>query len=167
MRTDCDRLWEIDALREGTLSAKDTEAFERHARTCDVCAATIARDSRLRKLAIDLPTREPNDLDMRRLRARVLHEVATGAPARRTAHARLAVAMAVGLLAVVSWALVRHDCIQPRRWHPKQRRSLRRRRRRRTPPRAGSPARSSAPTERAGRAPAMAWSNACGSFTER
>ncbi|MGO8996540.1 MAG: FecR domain-containing protein [Polyangiaceae bacterium] len=107
MRTDCDRLWEIDALREGTLSAKDTEAFERHARTCDVCAATIARDSRLRKLAIDLPTREPNDLDMRRLRARVLHEVATGAPARRTAHARLAVAMAVGLLAVVSWALVR------------------------------------------------------------
>jgi hypothetical protein len=106
MRTDCDRRWEIDALREGTLGAKDAEAFQRHARACDVCSGAIARDARLRELAAQLPASEPNELDLRRLRARVLNEIATGRPARPTRLAPLAVAFSLVLVAAVSWAVV-------------------------------------------------------------
>jgi TolA-binding protein/anti-sigma factor RsiW len=111
MRADCDRRWEIDALREGTLGAKDAEAFERHARTCDVCAATLARDARLRELATSLAANAPNELHLRRLRARVLHDVATGSPERRHLMVPLVAALALTLLGLASWALVRRGVI--------------------------------------------------------
>jgi TolA-binding protein len=109
--TDCDRRWEIDALREGRLGAKDVEAFERHARACDACAAVTARDEKLRALARSLADSgaegEPNELALRRMRARVLHDVAIGAPVRRLAVFPIAAAFAV--LALVSWTVVRRD----------------------------------------------------------
>jgi TolA-binding protein len=107
MEKDCDRLWEIDALREGTLGPKDAESFRRHLPACDVCGGAIARDARLRELAASLPASEPNELDLRRLRARVLREVATGSPAGRAPFVPLAVGLAVAVVAVVSWAVVR------------------------------------------------------------
>jgi TolA-binding protein len=104
MPASCDRQWEIDAIREGRLGAKDEEAFRRHARACEACATAIARDARLRAIAASMPSPEPNELDLRRLRARVLRDVATGARPRRAPFASLAVASAVTLLAIVAWA---------------------------------------------------------------
>jgi len=75
MTDSCDRAWELDALREGRLGAKDVEAFERHLRTCGSCLETHDRDRRLRELARDLPKAEPPALEMRRLRARILRDV--------------------------------------------------------------------------------------------
>jgi TolA-binding protein len=107
MRKDCDRGWEIDALREGTLRATDAAAFRRHARACEVCSAAIARDTRLRELAALLPPGEPNELEQRRSRARVLHAIATGTPAHRAPYSAIAVALVLGLIAFVSWAAAR------------------------------------------------------------
>ncbi|HEY2511900.1 MAG TPA: FecR domain-containing protein [Polyangiaceae bacterium] len=80
MRPTCDRLWEIDALREGRLGPKDAEAFERHRRTCSACAAVLARDEHLQTIAKALPEPPLNELEERRLRGRILHDVATRAP---------------------------------------------------------------------------------------
>jgi hypothetical protein len=105
MRTDCDRGWEIDALREGSLGAKDAEAFERHLRGCETCAGTVTRDARLRALALSLPESEPNELEVRRLRARVLHDVAVGARPRRSIPAPLVALTATLLVGAAAWAL--------------------------------------------------------------
>jgi TolA-binding protein len=103
MKTDCDRSWEIDALREGKLGDRDAEAFERHASACEVCSATIARDARLRTLAASSAGVEPNDLSLRRTRARVLHDVAnTRPPAWRAPVAIAASCMAAAVIAL-SW----------------------------------------------------------------
>jgi hypothetical protein len=77
----CDRLWEVDAFREGRLGEKDAESFERHRRTCTACAEQTARDERLRELGRALPVEAPSELAMRRLRTKVMRDVATGASA--------------------------------------------------------------------------------------
>jgi hypothetical protein len=74
----CPRLWQIDAHREGRLGAKDTESLQRHLRTCATCAAQMESDERLRALSLALHADEPNALALRRLRARVLRDAATG-----------------------------------------------------------------------------------------
>ena len=95
----CDRIWEIDALREGRLGTKDAEAFERHARTCDACSQMRAGDQRLRDLAACLEIPAPADLDLPRLRARVLREVELQNPRPRAWYFKAAIGMAIALLA--------------------------------------------------------------------
>jgi hypothetical protein len=84
MRGPCDRLWEIDAYREGRLGAKDRESFERHLRGCSVCVRRMHAHERLRQLGRALPDEGPSELVLRRLRARVLRDVATGVSRRGT-----------------------------------------------------------------------------------
>ena len=109
MRPACDRLWEIDALREGRLGPKDAEAFERHRRTCAECAATLARHEKLKTLASALPEPAVNELDERRLRARILHDVATRAPvAKHPFRIAAALAVAVVLALFARRALISH-----------------------------------------------------------
>ncbi|MGH7284577.1 MAG: FecR domain-containing protein, partial [Polyangiaceae bacterium] len=78
MTRNCDRRWEIDALREGRLGPKDAEAFERHLRVCGPCMESKMRDEQLRTLSASLSRAEPNELDLRRLRARVLRSAEMG-----------------------------------------------------------------------------------------
>jgi TolA-binding protein len=65
-------------VREGRLGRKDAESFERHRRVCPACAAAQDRDGRLRALGRELPATDPGQLALRRLRARILRDVATG-----------------------------------------------------------------------------------------
>jgi ferric-dicitrate binding protein FerR (iron transport regulator) len=78
----CDREWEAAAHREGQLGPKDVESFERHCRTCSVCAEGLARDEQLGTLGRALPVDEPGELASKRLRARVLRDVTTGVSSR-------------------------------------------------------------------------------------
>jgi TolA-binding protein len=81
-RSGCDRLWEVDALREGRLGDKDAASFERHTAACAECRQRLADDEHLRELALGLPLEEPTELELRRLRSRILSEVATGSAPR-------------------------------------------------------------------------------------
>jgi TolA-binding protein len=108
MADQCDRLWEIDALREGRLGSKDAEAFERHIETCGACKDARARNERLRNLAAELPAREPTELDLRRLRARVLRDVEQGLPQASPWPRRSALAFAVALCGVAIVLVHRH-----------------------------------------------------------
>jgi hypothetical protein len=107
MGRECPRLWEVDAYRERRLGAKDAASFERHAGTCASCSARLDGDERLRRLARALPDDAPTELALRRTRAKVLRDLATGVvPSRRTgrvAAGLVAVAVVVGLGA---WLLV-------------------------------------------------------------
>ncbi|HEY8039359.1 MAG TPA: FecR domain-containing protein [Polyangiaceae bacterium] len=109
MQDECDRAWEIDALREGRLGSKDAESFERHRRTCAICAERVARDERLCRLARALPRDPPSELALRRLRTRVLRDVATGVvPASPSVWPRLAVATAIAAVCAGGWMLAAH-----------------------------------------------------------
>lgn len=104
----CTRLWELEPYREGRLGTKDARSFERHLETCSVCRDQQQRDERLRELARALPHEDPSELALRRLRARVLRDAATGvaprvAPSRGRAHTAIA---AVALVAVAACLLL-------------------------------------------------------------
>jgi TolA-binding protein len=106
----CDRGWEVEAYREGRLGTKDVESYERHLRTCAVCAERVARDERLQALGRALPVAEPAELALRRLRARILRDVTTRAPGRPwLTRQRLAFVSALGiaLVAIASVVAVR------------------------------------------------------------
>lgn len=104
----CDRLWEIDALREGRLGSKDAEAFERHLETCDACKHERARNERLRNMAAELPTSEPTELDLRRLRARVLRDVEHDLPHASPWPKRVVLAFAIALCGLAIFFAHRH-----------------------------------------------------------
>lgn len=74
----CDRSWEVDAYREGRLADHDAASFERHLRTCRACADLRAGDERLRDLASRMEGEAPDAMRLRRLRRRILNDVATG-----------------------------------------------------------------------------------------
>ena len=104
----CDRLWEVDALREGRLAVADAESFERHRRACAECRNRLAHDDRLRALARSLPAPSVDEIAAKRLRARILRDAA-GAPRSRAiswvaalAAALAAVAAIVGFVALRS-----------------------------------------------------------------
>jgi hypothetical protein len=106
----CSRLWEIDPYREGRLGNADAKSFERHLVACEACRTQLKRDERLGELARALPDDGPTELGLRRLRGRVLRDVATGVapPAPRRLRAGLA-ALVLGVgLAVTAWALTAH-----------------------------------------------------------
>jgi TolA-binding protein len=98
----CDRLWEVEAVRDGRLSAKAAAAAARHARTCAVCAEAIAMDRSLRDLAEAVRATGPTELELRRLRARVMRDAAQGGrPAPRWRAPAAAVATVIVLALAV------------------------------------------------------------------
>ncbi len=100
----CSRSWEVRAIDEGRLAAPDVAAFERHARGCSLCLEERAALEQLRTLTRQLRSPGPSELELRRLRARVLRDAmsASSPPRRRVAVAALgAAAVAAALLLVV------------------------------------------------------------------
>jgi hypothetical protein len=101
-RETCDRLWEVDALREGRLGPKDAEAAERHAHACDICGAARSRSAELDAWLANASPREPSALELRRLRVRMLRSVGVDPPVERSR---------VGIRAAVAAAIVLFVCI--------------------------------------------------------
>ena len=98
-REHCDHAWQIRALRDGRLGEKDAAAFERHLPNCDFCTRTRARDAHLRGLLQSIPTRDAPELDLQRLRARILRDVELKAP-QSTSPLRRGAWTLIALLAV-------------------------------------------------------------------
>jgi TolA-binding protein len=94
----CPRSWEVRAVDEGRLAAADVAAFERHLRGCASCRSEVSSLRALHDLARELPQELPTELDLRRLRARVLRD--TLAPA--TQRTPRLVAAAAGACAIVA-----------------------------------------------------------------
>jgi hypothetical protein len=107
---ECGRLWEVDAYRQGRLGEKDAASFERHARQCAECGSKLASDERLGRMARELPERgAPTALSLRRLRVRVLRDVAAGESSSAEAswwRGRRAVAVGVVALAAAATAVI-------------------------------------------------------------
>ncbi len=103
---DCERLWELDAYREGRLGAKDAQSFERHLKICSDCRLRNTCDERLRMLGASLQEDPPSELTLRRLRTRILRDVATGVRAaepRPWPRVALAAGLALALLGGAGW----------------------------------------------------------------
>jgi len=97
----CDRLWEVDALREGRLGDVDAASFERHRAQCAVCATRWHEDEALRELGRRLPVPPADALLARRRRAQLLRDAAVPARRRRpiaVAAFAIAIAAAVALI---------------------------------------------------------------------
>ena len=77
MSHECDRLWEVDALREGRLSGRDVDSFARHREGCEECRLRFEEDERMRALGRALPSMEVDRLHARRLRQSILRAAAT------------------------------------------------------------------------------------------
>ncbi|MGD0528578.1 MAG: FecR domain-containing protein [Polyangiaceae bacterium] len=110
-RERCSRLWEIEPYRDGRLGEGDAKSFERHLRACEACRTQLGHDERLRELARALPDDGPTELSLRRLRARVLRDAATGvAPPTALRGLRPGIASLLVLVVLVLgtgvWALV-------------------------------------------------------------
>jgi TolA-binding protein len=105
----CERGWEARALDEGRLADADVASFRRHARGCRACNAELAGIEQLRALTAQLPGPEPDALELRRVRARVLRDAAmstTGKPRRQAVLGALA---AVAAAILIATALLRHS----------------------------------------------------------
>jgi TolA-binding protein len=95
--SDCPRRWEVDVHREGRLGSKDALSFERHLRACRECKHAKDCEQRLREIAAAVgPSEEPGDLTLRRLRSRILRDVALGA--ERSGPRWGAIAVAAGVV---------------------------------------------------------------------
>ena len=79
----CERAWECRAIDEGRLSDTDVAAFRRHARTCQECRKALAEMDALRVATSQLPTHEPSQLELRRVRIRVLRDAMSTPGPRR------------------------------------------------------------------------------------
>jgi hypothetical protein len=96
--SDCERSWELQVYRERQLGAKDAKSFERHLQACSECKLRQQCDERLRVLGSAIGRDGPDELMMRRLRARILRDVATGVgPREPRAWTRMAVAAGLAL----------------------------------------------------------------------
>lgn len=103
----CERLWEVDAYRDGRLGVKDRASFERHLQACGECRRRMRSRERLRELGQALPTHGPSELGLRRLRARVLRDAAHGAaPLARVSWWR-GIAVVAALACLALWVTVK------------------------------------------------------------
>ncbi len=84
----------------------DVESFERHCRTCAVCAESLARDEQLRALGRALTGAQPGQLALKRLRARVLRDVTTSVPTPPVSWQRVTLAASLGMVLVGIASLV-------------------------------------------------------------
>jgi hypothetical protein len=108
--SDCDRRWEVDVSSALRLGPKDAQSLERHLKTCGECRLRKSCDERLRMLGSTLPEDPPSELTLRRLRARILKDVATGVPAREPApwtRVALAAGFAIAVLGGGAWIMHR------------------------------------------------------------
>ena len=121
---ECERSWEVEALRDGRLGDASHERVHGHANVCAVCrekadlqreliAALAAGDEGLDELALRrLRARVMRDADARLRRA---PEASTGAGAsrRRTAVVAMVGAAVVGVAALFGIATFRHADVRP------------------------------------------------------
>jgi len=104
----CSREWQAQAIDDARLGEADVAAFERHVGTCTTCRAAQARLAELRALARQLPAPVPSELQMRRLRARILGDaMARSARTPRRGALLLATAAAALVLLVCGVAVRR------------------------------------------------------------
>jgi TolA-binding protein len=75
-RATCDHEWQVDALRDGRLGPKEAASFQRHRGGCDVCSERLTRAEGMRELGRAIGGGEPSELELRRLRGRVLRDAA-------------------------------------------------------------------------------------------
>jgi len=103
--SDCPRRWEVDVHREGRLGPRDAQSFERHLRTCMECRRARDAEQQLRDLAARIAPAEADELVMRRLRSRVLRDVALGGerPASRWALFAVAASFVLFVGAALAW----------------------------------------------------------------
>lgn len=80
MKATCERLWEVDAFREGRLVGADAASSERHRVLCATCRDRFEADERLREVALAVRYPTMDALRARRLRARILRGVGQRAP---------------------------------------------------------------------------------------
>ncbi len=74
----CERLSLVDAYRQGRLPAADAASFERHLKACEACRTRHREDDDLgRLMRASGDAVEVDDLRVRRVWAKVLHESAT------------------------------------------------------------------------------------------
>jgi hypothetical protein len=100
MKDVCHRMWEVDVLRAGRLSASDADAHRRHAATCRLCRDRFAADEALVHLGRELPHRALDHLRSRRLRQALLRAAAEHTP-ENPRRLRLA-APGIALVAVIA-----------------------------------------------------------------
>ncbi|HLK37367.1 MAG TPA: FecR domain-containing protein [Polyangiaceae bacterium] len=98
----CARSWEIDAYRTGKLGERGARSFASHLRVCADCRRQLRLDQQLRDRMRGWRDEEPDELTVRRLRARVCHDAATG-PKRSSFRLRAAMGLAAAWL--VAWGI--------------------------------------------------------------
>ncbi len=106
----CPRRWEVRAVDEGRLSSTDVAAFERHTRTCAECREELEGLERLRSLSRELLHREPTELELRRVRGRVLRDaMSAGGRASGVRRTMAVAASVVGVAAAAAgWWTLHH-----------------------------------------------------------
>lgn len=102
MKAACDRLWEVDALREGRLLGADAASSERHRAACEVCRERFLADEHLHDLATSIRYPAMDPLRVRRLRTRILRGAGVRTP---TPNRKLPLAVAFAVLASLCIAL--------------------------------------------------------------
>jgi hypothetical protein len=116
---ECARSWEVDALRQGRLGTRDAASFERHMAGCAECRTRFARDEHLKERALALPFEEPTELELRRLRSRVLSDIATGSTRHATRRWPILASLTVllvlgpGLWLLLAGRATRRDAMTP------------------------------------------------------
>ncbi len=110
----CPRGWEVRAVDEGRLGPSDVAAFERHARACASCLKEVTELRELRTLTRELAGAQPHpgELEIRRLRARVLRDVMS-APSHRPRALVGVLALAVSAAAAVLVVVPRLGRLHP------------------------------------------------------
>jgi TolA-binding protein len=106
----CERVWQAEAIEDGRLDGPERLSFEKHARTCSICAKELAALGDLRETMRRVPALTSTPLEHRRLRAELLRRANTRAVHRSGPFGQrwgwLAVVAACGTAAliVIVWA---------------------------------------------------------------
>lgn len=75
--SDCDSLWQTEALHEGRLQGKARERAERHVDGCSLCREQLEIAAELRSQLVALGGDAPEELELRRRRQRLLGQANT------------------------------------------------------------------------------------------
>lgn len=102
--SDCPRIWEVEAARDGRLSGAALETHERHLEQCDACRTERARIAALGRQLLDLPGPELDDVAQRRLRQQILERVDASLTGRAGALASLSSSRALRIVGAVAAA---------------------------------------------------------------
>ena len=103
----CARSWEIDAYRTGKLGERGARSFAGHLRVCGDCRRRLRLDEQLHDRMRGWRDEEPDELTLRRLRARVCRDAATG-PKRSSPQVRAVTRFAAaGLVALAVGVVVK------------------------------------------------------------